>query len=280
MLPPPLPVPPPAPQLETAAQAMIRLAASLENRMQAESSSDDEEAALVDDMVNLSNNAEAGADGGLFQAPAINSAVMGPSYSTGGATMATFRESQIKEAESSMSSNDKKRLVRLLMETNYFCEDLKYLLRYALPMRSLGELASMINTKGLKTASDLFEASQEKIKGAVDTVSEKLKHELGLVHLANDKSNNHGFAAIDKMKSLSTLEAVTSKEQRDLWNKACSSLDKMRTQRKRKGHGNRDANRKRKRGNAGARPALPTCAACNKAGHVAGDAKCKAAPKP
>ena len=196
--------------------------------------------------------------------------------------MATFRESQIKEAESTMSSNDKKRLVRLLMETNYFCEDLKYILRYSLPMRSLGELASLINTKGIGPATKIFEDSQEKVKEAVDKVSEKLKHELGCVHLANDKSNSHGFAAIDKMKSLSNLESVTSKEQRDLWSKACSSLDKTKTQRKRGGHGNRAANKKRKRGggNAGARPALPICAACNKAGHVAGDARCKAAPKP
>ena len=67
--------------------------------------------------------------------------------------MSTFRESQIKDAEGKMSSNDKKRLVRLLMETNFFCEDLKYVLRYSLPMRSLGELAALINVKGLPAAS-------------------------------------------------------------------------------------------------------------------------------
>ena len=257
------------------------MAASLENRNERESSSEDDESALVEDMIALSNQNGAGGEAGLFQAPSMPTAVMGPAYSTGGATMATFRESQIKEAEGGMSSNDKKHLIRLLMETNYFCEDLKYLMRYSLPFRSLGELAALINSKGLPDATAIFEDSQEKVKDAVNKVSEKLRHEMGLVHLANDKSNPHGFAGVDKMKALSNLEAVTSKEQRDLWSKACSNLDKTRTQRKRKSHGNRDANRRRKRGggNAGARPALPTCAVCGKAGHVAGDAKCKAAPK-
>ena len=259
---------------------MIRLAATLEANNARASSSDDEEEALVDDMLALSNQ-NGGGDGGLFQAPALASSVMGPAYSTGGATMSTFRESQIKEAEGLMSSNDKKRLVRLLMETNYFCEDLKYTLRYSLTMRSLGELATLINTKGLPEAQSFFEASQEKVKEGLDRISEKLRHEIGNVHLANDKANPHGFAAVDKMKSMATLESVTTKEQRDLWVKACSSLDKTKTQRKRKSHGNRDANRKRKRGggNQGGRPALPTCAVCGKAGHVAGDAKCRAAPK-
>ena len=233
-------------------------------------------------MLNLSNHASGPADTGLFSAPALSSSALGPSYSTGGATMATFRESQIKDAEGLMSSNDKKRLVRLLMESNYFCEDLKYTLRYSLPMRSLSDLAALINSKGLPEATKYFKDSQEKIRGALDNLSSKLTHELGLVHLANDKSNGHGFAAIDKMKTFTNLEAVTTKEQRDLWSKACSSLDKTRTQRKRGSHGNRSANKKRKRGggNPGARPALPTCAACNKPGHVAGDARCKAAPKP
>ena len=239
---------------------------------------------MVQDMVDLSRQSGGGDDVALFPSASAGSSVMGPAYSTGGATMATFRESQIKEAEGLMSSNDKKRLVRLLMETSYFCEDLKYTMRYSLPMRSLGELAALINSKGLAEATTIFEESQEKVRAAVDKVSEKIRHETSLVHLANDKSNPHGFAAVDKMKALANLEAVTTKETRDLWTKACSSLDKSKNARKRGGHGNRAANKKRKRGGGGgggggARPALPTCAVCGKLGHVAGDARCKAAPK-
>ena len=114
----------------------------------------------------------------------------------------------------------------------------------------------------------------------------KLRYELGLVHLANDKNNPHGFAAVDRMRSDAALELFTDKDTRDQWQKACSSLDKSKT-RKRKGHGDRQANKRRKRGggggggggNHGNKPALPTCAACGKVGHVAGDARCKAAPK-
>ena len=260
---------------------MLRIASRLERQQESDDESDDGQ---VDEMINLSRQS-GGADQPLFPSAVSGSSVLGPSYATGGATMATFRESQIKEAEGVMSSNDKKRLVRLLMESNFFCEDLGYCLRFSLPMRSLEELTAMVEAKGMSTASSIFEDSQEKVKEALDNLTAKLKHELGLVYLANDKSNSHGFAAVDKMKSMATLEHVTTKETRDLWTKACSSLDKTRSTRKRKGHGNRDANKKRKRGGGaggggGGRPALPKCAACGKLGHVAGDARCNAAPKP
>ena len=260
---------------------MLRIAASMERR-RSESESDGEEEELVNDLINLSNQS-GGGDAALFPSAGTGSAVLGPAYSTGGATMAAFRESKIKEAENLMSSNDKKRLVRLLMESDYFCEDLKYTLTYSLPMRSLEELVSIINTKGMPSANTLFEQSQEKVRLAVETLGAKLRHELGLIYLANDKGNAHGFETIDKMKSWAAVEAVTSKETRDQWSKACASLDKTRNQRKRKGHGNRDANKRRRRNNnnnGNNRPALPKCAACGKAGHVAGDARCRAAPAP
>ena len=140
------------------------------------------------------------------------------------------------------------------------------------------DLVTLANTKGMDVAAAAFQQSQDWVTSVLERLAEKLRYELGLVYLANDKNNPHGFAAIDRMKSDATLELFTSKDTRDQWQKACSSLDKTKT-RKRKSHGDRQANRRLKKANAAAKPALPTCAACGKLGHVAGDARCKAAPK-
>ena len=255
---------------------MIRLAQTLERREAEVSDSDGDDEALADEMMNVSMG---GSSAGAFQMPQVASKVMGPQYARGDAATAACRESKVKEAEAVMTSNDKKRLVRLLMETNNFCEDASDAFDASLCMRPLGDLVTLANTKGLEAASEAFDRSQQQVSGVIKKIAEKIKFELGLVYLANDKNNPHGFAAIDRMKSDATLELFTTKDTRDQWQKACSSLDKTKNQRKRKSHGDRQANKRRKRANAANKPALPTCANCGKVGHVAGDARCKAAPK-
>ena len=258
---------------------MLRLAQTLERReAPASDSDDDDDDALAQEMLDVSVGAQPAA--GAFQMSHAASKVMGPQYALGDAATTACRESKVKEAEALMSSNDKKRLVRLLMETNNFCEDASNAFSDSLCNRPLSDLMVLVNSKGLEAASAAFERSRERVNGVLARLAEKLKYELGLVYLANDKNNPHGFAAIDRMKSDATLELFTTKDTRDQWQKACSSLDKSKNQRKRKSHGDRQANKRRKRANAAAKPALPTCAACGKPGHVAGDARCKAVPKP
>ena len=169
------------------------------------------------------------------------------------------------------------------METGFFFEDVKSTMAYSLPMRSLSDLVALANSKGMAEASRLFEESQKNVKATLDLLGAKIDHEVGLVHLANDKANTHGFAAIDRMKSNARLESLVPKETRDLWSKSCSQLDKSKIQRKRKSHGDRSANKKRKsatRPSGANKPNLPTCADCGKVGHLRGDAKCKSAAKP
>ena len=260
---------------------MVRLARSLERRggeRDSPDDDDDDDDALVEEMLDASN-AGAPSSLGAFQMPQVASKVMGPQYAMGNAASASFRESKVKEAESLMSSNDKKRLVRLLMETNNFCEDVDSAFSASLCKRPLGDLLVLANSKGLEAASAAFQESQDRVTGVIQRLAEKLRFELGLVYLANDKNNPHGFAAIDKMKSDATLELFTDKYTRDQWSKACSSLDKVKNNRKRKSHGDRNANRRRKKANAGQKPALPTCAACGKVGHVAGDAVARLCPR-
>ena len=176
----------------------------------------------------------------------------------------------------------KKGLVRLLMETSFFFEDVKSAMAYSLPMRPLSHLVALANAKGMDQASSLFENSQKNLKASIDLLGAKIDHEIGLVHLANDKANSHGFAAIDRMKSNARLDSMIPKETRDLWSKSCAQLDKSKVQRKRKSHRDRSANKKRKGSGKSTltKPLLPTCADCGKVGHLRGDAKCKSASKP
>ena len=103
------------------------------------------------------------------------------------------------------------------------------------------------------------------------------------LHLANDKLvNPYGFSTVDRMEHAAGLEKVATKGELEAFKAALVAQDKASTNKKKRSRPARNNNgrNKKKKPNSNNNPEFARCAACNKLGHLAGDARCKAAPKP
>ena len=83
------------------------------------------------------------------------------------------------------------------------------------------------------------------------------------------------------MERTADLEKVASKAELESFKAAVAAQDKdsAKKKRSRPAKNNNGKNRRNKKPNANNNPDFARCAACNKFGHVAGDARCNAAPK-
>ena len=79
------------------------------------------------------------------------------------------------------------------------------------------------------------------------------------------------------MKSLETLEKSLSKEDWDRFLRASTSMNQIKAKPGRRGGGGGGSRGRKRKAAGNQQPRFPKCAVCNKKGHVAGDAACRAA---
>ena len=85
------------------------------------------------------------------------------------------------------------------------------------------------------------------------------------------------------MEKMAEMEKVATKGEIDAFKQALVAQDKANSSSKKKRSrpaNNKNGRNKKNRPNSNNQPDLARCQACNKFGHVAGDARCKVAPKP
>ena len=211
-----------------------------------------------------------------FMAAASGSNVMGPEYLRSSVADAS-REQEIRDAENEMTSQDKKRQMRILKTFFFMHEDLQRLVAAGPGMLSVDRLDALRQSLGEDAFAANWDASRKTIREGIDKLRADIEREVSLLRLANDKGNKFGFATIERMKSLETLEKSLSKEDWDRFLRASTSMNQIKGKPARRG-GGRGRGKKRK-ASGDQRPRFPKCAVCNKTGHVAGDAACKAAAK-
>ena len=141
----------------------------------------------------------------------------------------------------------------------------------------MSDVLGLVARNGQDVVAAEWGAHLQSIKDALDAVSNELEREAGYVFLANDKGNKHGFGTIDRMRDLSRMDQMLPKETLDLYNKAHSSMNQLKTSKRSASKSTRKS--KRGKPNSAKQPKLQKCALCGGFGHVAGDANCKAVPK-
>ena len=213
----------------------------------------------------------------LFNPGSSESNVMGDEYLEAPLTIPGFCEQEILKAEATMHSQDKKRQMRILKTINFHQLDLGRALARGPGMLPIERLVKRWDRDGHAKFAKDWMASQMLIKSCLDNLRREIRHEVAMLELANDKSNRHGFGTIERMRSLQRMESTVPKELLDLYNRASSSMDKLKTAKKRGGGGGGRGGTKRRRPNPKQKPNLPACAVCGIRGHAAGDAACKAA---
>ena len=213
-----------------------------------------------------------------FLAAASRSNVMGPEYLRSSVVDAS-REQEIRDAENQMTSQDKKRQMRILQSFRFLHEDLHRLIAAGPGMLSVGDLDADRRSLGDDAFAANWDASRKTIRESIDTFKAAINREISLLRLANDKGNKFGFATIERMKNLEQLKKSLSKEDWDRFLRASTSMNQIRGKPKRGGGGGGGGRAKRRKPNGNQQPRFPKCAVCNKPGHVAGDAACKAAAK-
>ena len=123
-----------------------------------------------------------------------------------------------------------------------------------------------------------WKASQHAVKDALDELTKKIKDEINYLWLANDRGNKHGFGTIERMRDFARMEEMVPKATLDLYAKAHSSMNTLKSGGGRGGKRGGKRAKKNKPSHAG-KPKLAKCALCGGFGHVAGDANCKAVPR-
>ena len=216
--------------------------------------------------------------------PQVTSEVMGASNLIQDCDVDTLRDSKIVALQSSMTSPDKKRLARYLSTLSYSLADIRSVIARSAMMFPFRDLATLARASDRQQVEDLWRRDQELVSASLDSMQEKLRGLTAHLHLANDKAlNPYGFATIDRMEKMVEMEKVATKGEIDAFKQALITQDKANASSKRKRSrpaNNKNGRNKKNKPNPNSQPDLARCAACNKLGHVAGDARCKAAPRP
>ena len=210
-----------------------------------------------------------------------SSNVMGEEYLRS-STVDAARDQEIRDAEATMTSQDKKRQMRILMTLQFMQEHIGRMLSAGPGMLPLNVLFDERESLGHDVFATTWMASQMVIRESLDTLKAEIKREISLLLLANDRGNKHGFGTIERMKSLQKLEESMSKQDWDRYLRASTSMNQIKSKAGKRGGGGGGGGgggRKRNRRNSANTPKFPKCAVCGKAGHVAGDAACKAAAR-
>ena len=202
---------------------------------------------------------------------------MGAEYLTPQFSKANWRKQELAQWESLMSSQDRKRQIRILKSLQFLHKDVARLVALGPGNKHLPDFLAELQRDGYDATAANWRASQFAIKEAIDTLTAELKKEEGYVFLANDRGNKHGYGTIDRMRDFAKMEELVPKATLDLYNKAHTSMNSLKSVKR---SGQKSKKQKRKSGgNANAKPKLARCALCNGFGHVAGDANCKAVPR-
>ena len=212
----------------------------------------------------------------------VTSEVMGAENLVQDCDIDSIRDSKILALQSTMTSPDKKRLARYLSSLSYSLADISAVLARSALMFPFRDLMTLARAKDPQQVEDLWRRDQELVGASVVAMREKLRGLTAHLHLANDKAiNPYGFATIDRMEKMADMEKVATKGEIDAFKQALVAQDKAAaTTKKRRARPakNQNGKNKRNRPNPNNQPDLARCQACNKLGHVAGDARCKAAP--
>lgn len=218
----------------------------------------------------------------IFSIPTPSSSVFGENYLQQEIGVDNIREALIEKEEGKMSSPDKKRLIRVLMEVKFVWMDLVKALALSLHMRPLSHIMTMVNQLGPAEAAKRWDSGQLSLKKHVDGLSEKIRVELSHVYIANCKvRNKFGFGLVDNIIKNRDLQILT-KDEMVKFEKAVATMNRAKNQDKgKKSKGKNPGKNARKSGkgqkpDSGDKPKFPKCPDCGKIGHVKGDAKCKA----
>ena len=145
------------------------------------------------------------------------------------------------------------------------------------------DVAVLARGKDQKQMEDLWWDDQVLVRSALESMREKLRGFNAQLHLANDKTvNPYGFSTVDRMEQMSELEKVATKAELEAFKSALVAQDKSTANKKKRSRpgNNKNGKNKKRKPNANNQPDFARCKACNKLGHLEGDARCKAAPKP
>ena len=215
--------------------------------------------------------------------PQVTSEVMGGRHLVQDCDVDTLRESKIISLQSSMTSPDKKRLARYLSVLQYAFADIRAVLARSAMMFPFRDIEVLARASDRQQVRDLWRRDQELVNTSLNAMEEKLRGLTAHLHLANDKAlNPYGFATIDRMEKMAVMEKVATKSELESFKQALAAQDKASTAAKRKRTRpakNQNGRNKKNKPNHNNQPDLARCKACNKLGHVEGDARCKAAPK-
>ena len=205
----------------------------------------------------------------------VTSNVMGAEYLSPPFSSENWRDQEISRWENLMSSQDRKRQIKLLIGLKFLHEDVMRLVAGGPGMMPLLDFLAYFQRHGHDATADAWLTSQLGIRAAVDALKDEINKEIGYTFLANDRGNRHGYGTIDRMRDFSRMEAFLPKATMDLYQKAHSSMNTMKAAKKSGGK----PKKARKKQNHSNKPKLAKCALCGGFGHVAGDANCKAVPK-
>ena len=126
----------------------------------------------------------------IFSKPTPSSMVLGEDYLKQEIGVDNIRESLIKKEEGKMSSPDKKRLIRVLMETKFVWSDLVKALALSLQMRPLTHIVTLVNQLGPEAALERWEANQQSLKVHVDALSEKSSSPTSTLPIAKSETSS------------------------------------------------------------------------------------------
>ena len=246
---------------------------------------DDDEDSDVEELIERIRAAHAKSvnPSALHPPPEVTSEVMGPQHLVQSCEIDDLRDSRISSLQASMNSPDKKRLARYLSVLSFAFSDVMAVITRSATMFPYPDLMKLAKAKDQGKMEDLWRADQLLVRSSLETMREKLRGFTAHLHLANDKAlNPYGFATVDRMERTSELEKVATKTELESFKAAVAAQDKDSVKRKRSRPAkNNNGRNKKKKPNSNNNPDFARCAACNKFGHVAGDARCKAAaPKP
>ena len=211
-----------------------------------------------------------------FTQDSATGGVMGAEYLTPPFSKANWRDQELSQWEALMSSQDRKRQIRILKAIQWLHDDVARLVAKGPGNKHLPDFLAELQRDGYDATAASWRASQFAIKDAVDTLTSELVKEVGYVFLANDRGNKHGYGTIDRMRHFAKMEELVPKATLDLYNKAHTSMNSLKSVKR---AGQKSKKQKKKGANSGGKPKLARCALCNGFGHVAGDANCKAVPR-
>ena len=246
---------------------------------------DEDEDSEVDEIVERIHAAHAKAKNlsAIHPPPQLTSEVMGARHLAQGCEVDDLRDSRISALQATMNSPDKKRLARYLATLSFSLSDAMAVLTRSALMFPFRDVATLARSKNRVEMEDLWQKDQELVCASLESLQEKLRGYTAHLHLANDKMvNPYWFATVDRMEHAGDLEKVATKAEMEAFKAALTAQDKSAANKKKRARPakNNNGKNKKRKANADNKPQFARCAACNKLGHVEGDARCKAAPKP